>query len=115
MARGEAWGRGLYFAENASYSHDYSWRINGGQRTMMYTLLLTGEETHLPNDRSIGATSPFGQSRAIPTARRFTLFTMTGALVSFASSFPIRPRITCFCLGHHCAHVIVVLQTWITW
>ena len=48
------WGRGLYFAENAAYSHNYSWDLGNGTRQMMYTKLLCGEEVNvMPNDNTL--------------------------------------------------------------
>jgi hypothetical protein len=47
------WGRGIYFAENASYSDGYAHNCGGGQKSFMLTKLLSGEETHIPSDGSL--------------------------------------------------------------
>ena len=53
------WGRGLYFAENASYSvglrysGDYSHDCGDGTHSVMLVKLLEGESKHMPSDRTI--------------------------------------------------------------
>jgi hypothetical protein len=49
------WGKGLYFADNASYSDDYANSIHSGagQRSFFLVKLLAGEEVHLPSDGSL--------------------------------------------------------------
>ena len=48
------WGKGIYFAERASYSDNYVHRNAQGQKLVMLTKLLAGEEQHImPNDRSL--------------------------------------------------------------
>ena len=48
------WGKGIYFAERASYSDSYVHRNAQGQKLVMLTKLLAGEEQHImPNDRSL--------------------------------------------------------------
>jgi hypothetical protein len=45
------WGRGLYFAENASYSNDYA-HTTAGKKQFMLTKLLAGDETHVMPHKS---------------------------------------------------------------
>lgn len=48
------WGKGIYFAENASYSDSYAHRNTSRQKVLMLTKLLTGEETHvMPHNRGL--------------------------------------------------------------
>ena len=47
------WGRGLYFAENASYSDSYA-HVSQGNKCILLVKLLAGEETRvMPHDRSL--------------------------------------------------------------
>ena len=46
------WGRGIYFAENASYSDGYA-HTHGGQKTFILAKLLAGEEVHLASNSSL--------------------------------------------------------------
>ena len=51
------WGRGLYFAENASYSQKYSHGLSGkdaNERSFLLAKLLVGDSVHImPNDNSL--------------------------------------------------------------
>ena len=51
------WGRGLYFAENASYSNGYA-HTAGGQKMFMLAKLLSGEEVNLPSNGSLTSPPP---------------------------------------------------------
>jgi hypothetical protein len=52
FANSGLWGYGLYFAENASYSHDYAYNCAPGVKSMLLTKLIVGTETQLPADRN---------------------------------------------------------------
>ena len=47
------WGRGNYFAVNASYSHVYAHHCSTGQHQMLVALVLTGYAAHCTQDRAI--------------------------------------------------------------
>jgi hypothetical protein len=55
---GGMWGRGIYFAENASYSDGYSHAAVGGTQTVMLTKLLAGDEVDLPSTGSLKIPPP---------------------------------------------------------
>ena len=42
------WGKGLYFAENASYSHKYSFLAANRDRTFFLAEIILGESITLP-------------------------------------------------------------------
>ena len=63
------WGRGNYFAVNASYSHSYA-HTEGGVRQMLMANVLTGHSYHCHPDRSL-TQPPFRlQSQGISTVKR---------------------------------------------
>ena len=41
------WGRGNYFAENASYSHNYAHQLSGGQKMMFLAMVSVTVYAHL--------------------------------------------------------------------
>lgn len=47
------WGRGLYFAVNASYSHDYAHPSQSGTKLFMLCRVLIGDAIQLPSNSSI--------------------------------------------------------------
>ena len=48
------WGRGIYFAENASYSDAYSFRRTDGKtRSFLYCKVFVGESIKLPQDNTL--------------------------------------------------------------
>ena len=47
------WGRGNYFAVNASYSNDYAHIEAGGVRQMLVAYVLTGHSYHCHSDSTI--------------------------------------------------------------
>lgn len=47
------WGRGLYFAEKASYSNSYAFTTAQGRKCILLAKLLAGEEIHMQSDRSL--------------------------------------------------------------
>lgn len=54
LSRAGMWGRGTYFAVNASYSGGgYSFTAPGGQKQMMLCQVLVGDTIKLPSDSSI--------------------------------------------------------------
>ena len=54
FSSGGVWGRGLYFAENASYSMNYAHDCGDGTRSFMLAKLLEGESKHImPNDKTL--------------------------------------------------------------
>lgn len=46
------WGKGAYFAVNASYSNSYAY-TSGNQRQMFVVFVLTGDSCTIPQDRSL--------------------------------------------------------------
>jgi hypothetical protein len=55
FSNGGMWGRGIYFAENASYSNTYSYQAAplGQARQFMLAKLLSGDEIRMPSNRSL--------------------------------------------------------------
>jgi len=54
FSRAGMWGRGTYFAVNASYSGgSYAYNMAGGQKQMMLCQVLVGDSIKLPSDSSI--------------------------------------------------------------
>jgi len=47
------WGRGLYFASNASYSHNYAFTRSNGDRQMILCRVLTGKSVMLSRDSTL--------------------------------------------------------------
>eukprot|EP00957_Ditylum_brightwellii_P151531 11540339-Ditylum_brightwellii.AAC.1 len=47
------WGQGVYFAEDAKYSHSYAYENGDGSKTMILAKLVSGEEIHLDPDSSL--------------------------------------------------------------
>ena len=47
------WGKGIYFAENASYSNGYSYKNQDGTCSFFYAKVAVGQSVQLPNDASI--------------------------------------------------------------
>ena len=47
------WGRGLYFAEKASYSNSYAFATAQGRKCILLAKLFVGEEIHMQSDRSL--------------------------------------------------------------
>jgi len=47
------WGRGVYFAQDASYSHKYSFRTKEGICKMILAQVITGDGINLDEDRNI--------------------------------------------------------------
>jgi hypothetical protein len=49
------WGRGIYFAVNAEYSHDYAHRLTlpPGQKSFLLAKLIVGDVTDIPPDGSL--------------------------------------------------------------
>ena len=47
------WGRGIYFADKAAYSHSYAHVLPDGSRTFMMVKLLAGEEVDLPSNSGL--------------------------------------------------------------
>jgi len=47
------WGRGLYFASNAQYSHGYTFKMPDGKQQFFYVSVLVGETTQIPADGSL--------------------------------------------------------------
>ena len=83
------WGRGIYFAENASYSNNYAHTIAGsGQRCFLLAKLIVGEAKDLPSDGSLQMppTKPGGGGRTTPSwgtragAESTSSFTRTAGL-----------------------------------
>ena len=56
FSRDGMWGRGNYFAVNASYSNSYSYKAEGGVRQMLVAYVLTGHSKYCPSDS--GLTKP---------------------------------------------------------
>ena len=51
---GALWGRGAYFAVNAGYSNQYSYKLESGQRQIFLAFVLTGNSLLMSNsDRSL--------------------------------------------------------------
>ena len=50
---GGMWGRGVYFAENASYSDSYAHRLPDGNREMLYCEVLIGKYCELGSDGTL--------------------------------------------------------------
>lgn len=55
LSRRGMWGKGMYFAEKASYSNAYAYQCSGQRkrRALILVLLVSGEETELPPDSSL--------------------------------------------------------------
>ena len=47
------WGKGIYFAENASYSLNYSYKHRNNVKGMFFALVNLGRVTDLPSDQNI--------------------------------------------------------------
>lgn len=47
------WGRGVYFAQNASYSDGYANQNSDGSREMMYCEVYVGKYCEMKSDRSL--------------------------------------------------------------
>ena len=47
------WGRGIYFAETAIYSHDYSYNHPNNVKGMFFALVNLGRVAELQNNQNI--------------------------------------------------------------
>jgi len=47
------WGRGVYFAQDATYSHKYSFRTPTNTYKMILAQVITGDGIHLDEDRNV--------------------------------------------------------------
>ena len=47
------WGAGIYFAENASYSHGYAYDNRDGSRSFFYAKVAIGQSVQLPSDNKL--------------------------------------------------------------
>jgi len=56
------WGRGVYFAQDAIYSHKYTYRLPSGSRKMILAEVITGDGITLEEDRTIRVPPPKDES-----------------------------------------------------
>lgn len=47
------WGRGIYLAKNASYSHNYSHKLSDGSNQFFFCSVLIGDSVKLPHNNSL--------------------------------------------------------------
>jgi len=52
-SEGCMWGKGLYFAEQASYSHNYSFLAANGDRQFFLAEIILGESMMLPSNTNV--------------------------------------------------------------
>ena len=50
---GGLWGRAVYFAEKASYSHNYSWRLPNGVHQIFLCRVFIGKYHECPSNKNI--------------------------------------------------------------
>ena len=59
------WGRAIYFAENASYSQDWSFKAEGGLRKMFLAMVILGDCIELPLTKGM-VQPPYKPGTSIP-------------------------------------------------
>jgi hypothetical protein len=47
------WGKGIYFAENAKYSDDYTYKHRNNVKGMFFAMVNLGRVADLPSDKKI--------------------------------------------------------------
>ena len=84
-----AFGKGVYFARDASYSHGYSVPDANSQRYMYYAQVLTGEYT-------VGNTSMLAPPAKNPQVDAYVLFDSTVNNVSTPTIFVVYQDTQCY-------------------
>ena len=78
FSRQGLWGRGNYFAVNASYSHSYAHSVHGtGMKKLLVAFVLTGLSYHSNQDRSL-TMPPYRSEQDEPSGIRHRYHSVNG-------------------------------------